>query len=170
MRKPLGLMRLSATPAPDVWQARTALSLHAVPPRSTVTVVLEAGGLRQGGLAGLALFNRPYAWLGAECSLDGLALVHFDERAGVTTRIPLDRSRVWLRAECDFSRQEAVFRYSTDGRHYPSIGVPYLECAGAGHLPGIPCSLFACAIGTDNDGGTAQFDTFLLATDLDPGR
>lgn len=166
MRNPLGLMRLAATPAPDVWHARTASSHLAVPPRSTVTVALDASGLRPGGLAGLALFNRPHAWLGVECSRDGLALVQFDARGGMTSRVPLEQSRAWLRVECDFGRQEAVFRYSTDGKHYPSIGVPYLGCTGAGLKPGVPCSLFACAIGAADDGGSALFDTFLLATDL----
>jgi xylan 1,4-beta-xylosidase len=170
MRKPLGLTRLSATPAPDVWHAHAALTLHAVPPRSTVTVVLDAGGLMPGGLAGLALFNRPYAWLAAECTTDGLALVQFDERGALTSRVLLPRSRVWLQAVCDFRTQQSVFRYSTDGKHFPSIGVPYLECVGAAHVPGIPCSLFACAIGASGDCGFAQFDTFLLATELDWSR
>ena len=106
MRDPFGFVRLDALPAPDVWHAPTALTLYAVGPRSTVTVALNVAGLRAGDIAGLALFNRPYAWLGAERGSAGLTLARFDERGGTTSRVRIRDLRVWLRAECDFVRNE----------------------------------------------------------------
>ncbi len=166
-RRPLGLMRLSAAPAVDVWHASSALSLTAIPPHSLVTVVLDAEQLLPGGLAGIAVFRRPFAWVGVERSRDGLTLVQFDERQESTSRLPLERSSVRLRVECDFVRSQAIFRYSTDGRHFPSIGVPYLSCPGGDTFQGVPCSLFACTVGVPEPGGWAQFDSFLLDTQFE---
>ena len=96
--EPLPLIRLRALPAPDVWHARNTVTLYAVEPRSVVTVTLIAAALKRGDVAGLALFERPYAWLGVECMGGNLRLVHFDERSRTMRRVPLGTLRVWLRA------------------------------------------------------------------------
>lgn len=171
MRKPLGLIRLQALPAPDVWYARTALTLYAVEPRSTVTVALNVASLKVGDIAGLALFNRPYAWLGVERLSDGLALARFDERSGKSSPVPLRRRRVWLRAECDFVRNEVVFRYSTDGRAYAKIGESHIMGDSPTAAHGIPCSLFSCTVPPPEstripaEGGYADFDSFVVTTE-----
>jgi xylan 1,4-beta-xylosidase len=165
MRKPLGLIRLPALPAPDPWHARTTLALYAVAPLSTVTVTLNAGGLRSGDVAGLVLFRRPHAWLGVERASDGLTLAQFDEQSGKTSRVPLGSRRVWLRAECDFVRMKAAFRYSTDGKRYAGIGEPCPMGDDPIAAQGIMCSLFACATKTHAEGHHADFDSFLLTTE-----
>ena len=40
---------------------------------------MDATGIKPGDVAGFALFNRPYAWLGVERNEHGLNLVQFDE-------------------------------------------------------------------------------------------
>ena len=84
-----------------------------------MTVTLDAAGLKPGDVAGLALFNRPYAWIGVERGDEGLTLAQFDEVSG-KSRVahPLKSARVWLRADCDFVKNIASFRYSTDGKTY----------------------------------------------------
>jgi len=166
MRDPFGLVRLEALPAPDVWHAPTALALYAVGPRSTVTVALNVAGLRDGDIAGLALFKRPYAWLGAERGSAGLTLARFDERAGATSRVRIPDLRVWLRAECDFVRNEVVFRYSTDGRGYAAIGPSHTIGAGPVATDRIECALFACSTKAAAAGGHAEFDSFLVVTEF----
>ena len=165
MREPFGVVRLDALPAPDVRHARTALTLYAVEPRSTVTVALNVAGLRSGDIAGLALFNGPGAWLGAKRGSAGLTLARFDERGGTTGRVRLRDLRVWLRAECDFVRNEVVFGYSTDGSGYAELG----QSHGMGPTPdaahGIRCSLFSCSTKAEAEGGHAEFDSFVVATE-----
>jgi len=165
MSKPLGLTRLHALPAPDVWHARTALTLYAVEPRSTVTVALNVAGLTSGDIAGLALFDRPYAWLGVERASDGVTMAQFDEQLGRTSRIPLLSRRVWLRAECDFLRNEVDFRYSTDGSGYADIGHSHAMSDGPIAGQGIRFSLFSCTTKHQAEGGHADFDSFVVTTE-----
>ena len=166
MRDPFGFVRLDALSAPDVWHARTALGLYAIGPRSTVTVALNVAGLQAGDIAGLALFKRPYAWLGAERGSAGLTVARFDERGGATSRVRILDLRVWLRAECDFVRNEVVFRYSTDGRGYAAIGQSHTIGGGPIATDGIECALFACSTKAEAAGGHAEFDAFLMVTEF----
>src|SRR5512139_3373710 len=115
MRDLAGRFRLRAFPAADVWHAHGTLALHAVGPRTTVTVALEARGLRPGDVAGLSLFTRPDAWLGIERGPQGFALAQFDERTGHKTRVPLGTPSIFLRADCNLEGKVADFQYSTDG-------------------------------------------------------
>ena len=165
MCQPFGFVRLDALPARAVWHARTALGLYAVGPRSTVTVALNVAGLRAGDIAGLALFNRPYAWLGAERGSAGLTIARFDERGGTTSRVRMLDLRVWLQAECDFVRSEVVLRYSTDGRRYAMIGHPHAIEGRPIGADGIECALFACNTKAEAEGGHAEFDSFLMITE-----
>ena len=165
MRKPLGLIRLHALPAPDVWHAPTALTLYAVEPRSTVSVALSVTALRPGDIAGLALFNTPYAWLGVERVSDGLILAQVDRGSGRTSRSPLRRERVWLRADCDFASRQVGFRYSADGRAYAAIAEPCPMGADPLARQAIRCSLFSCTTTMQREGGHADFDSFVLTTE-----
>lgn len=165
MHEPFGFVRFHALPAPDVWHARTSLTLHAVEPRSTVTVALNVAGLRPGDIAGLALFNRAYAWIGVERVSDGLTLAQFDEQSGKTSRVPLGSRQVWLRAECDFLRNEVGFRYSTDGRGYAEIGQSHTMSDSPIAAHGIRCSLFSCSTKVQAEGGHADFDSFVVTTE-----
>src|SRR5690242_15526702 len=97
-----GFLRLHALPAENLWTARNTVTQRAIGPRSIPTVVMDATGIKPGDVAGFALFNRPYAWLGVERNEHGLNLVQFDEWTGRTVRLPLTTSHLWLRADCDF--------------------------------------------------------------------
>lgn len=165
MRKSPGTIRLHALPASDVWHARTGLTLYAVEPRSTVTVTLNAAGLRAGNIAGLALLGRPCGWLGVERRGNGLTVSQFDERSGRLTRVPLRGPLVQLRAECDFVRHEAGFRYSADGKCYAVIGEPYILAHGSVACQDVSCSLFSYATKAAAEGGHADFDSFVVITE-----
>jgi xylan 1,4-beta-xylosidase len=193
MRKSLGLIRLRALPAPDVWHARDTLSLYAVEPRSTVTVTLNAAGLRPGAVAGLALFSstasgsgqgtgasrptssrpsgfhgrthRPYAWFGVERGRRGFTLARCIEPDAAAQRMPLRDRLIWLRADCDFVRNEAAFHYSTDGRRFARLGEPHpIDTRPAAALS-LSCSLFSCATEVQEEGGHAEFESFLVTTE-----
>jgi xylan 1,4-beta-xylosidase len=156
--------RLPALPASDVWHAHSTFTLHVVGSCTTVAVALVADGLKPGDMAGLALFDRPYAWLAVERQERGFALVQFDERTGQTTRLPLGAASVHLRAECDLGRGHAEFQYSTDGTHYAVAGVPY-EPARSESLPRtIRCAVFCVAASPDSPGGYAYFSGFEAVT------
>jgi xylan 1,4-beta-xylosidase len=157
-----GFLRLHALPATDLWRARNTLTQRAVGPRSTVTVALDASGLKPGDAAGLALFIRPYAWLGVERTNDGFFITHFDEQTGKSTRVPLNGTRAWLRADSDFVAHTSVFRFSTDGARYTAIGGTFVMAYSLITFQGVRDSLFAYHAG-DGEGGHADFDAITVA-------
>jgi hypothetical protein len=121
--------------------------------------VLDTSSLRDGDTAGLALFNRPYAWLGVERIGGKTHLVQFDEHSGKSARIELPASRVWLRADCDFITERATFSYSVDGKKYSTLGVPFTMVFQLATFQGVRYALFAFnAHGAR--GGAADFDSF----------
>jgi hypothetical protein len=158
LRERLGFLRLHALPASDLWHARNTLGQRAIGPRSRVTVTVDASGLNPGDVAGLALFNRPYAWIGVERGDEGLALAQFDKVTGTTSRDPLKHPRVWLRADCDFVTNTARFHYSTDGATYAAIGEPHVMAYGLVTFQGVRNSLFSYNTRSGADGGYADFD------------
>ncbi len=162
-----GFLRLHALPAPDLWHARNTLTQRAIGPKSTVTTILETAGMKAGGVAGLALFNRPYAWLGVEKTAEGEAVTLFDEVTGKTTRIRSRTGRVWLRAECDFIRNVASFSYSADGSKFEAVGEPHTMAFGLITFQGVRYSLFSW--NTSSEGGHADFDSLVVQEASRPG-
>jgi beta-xylosidase len=157
-----GYLRLHALQAPDLWHARNTLTQRAIGPTSTVTAILETTGMQPGDTAGLALFNKPYAWLGVERAPDGVSLTKFDEYTNETTRVPLSQSRLWLRAECDFNTNIAHFTYSTDGKNFTSIGKPHTMAYGLTTFQGVRYSLFSYNPQTSAEAGYADFDSLTV--------
>jgi beta-xylosidase len=152
-----GHLRLHALPAADLLAARNTLTQRSVGPRSTPTVVLDASGLRKGDVAGLALFNRPYAWLGVAVEDEGRVLTYVEEGGEGPVRVPLPATRVWLRAACDFLKEEARWSYSTDGKAFHPIGAPFRLVFQLMTFQGVRYSLFGFNRG-GTEGGFADFD------------
>ncbi len=156
-----GYLRLHALPASDLLTARNTLTQRAIGPRSSATVVIDASGMKRGDAAGLALFNRPYAWLGVDADEHARTLTLVDERSGRRVRVPLETPRVWLRARCDFLKEEAQFSYSTDGRAFQTIGDPFILVFQLTTFQGVRYSLFSYNTSTAA-GGFADFDSMAI--------
>ena len=154
-----GFLRLRALPATSLWDARNTLTQRSIGPRSTPIAILDVGGMADGDTAGLALFNRPYAWIGVERAQGKNALVHFDEQSQRSTRVELAGMRVWLRAECDFLAERAQFSYSLDGARYVNLGAPLTLVFQLTTFQGVRYALFSFnTMGAR--GGVADFDSF----------
>ncbi len=156
-----GFLRLHALAAPDFWHARNTLTQRAVGPRSTPTALLDASGLKPGDIAGLALLNLPYAWIGVRREGGGFVLEQFNQLTGATSRAPLAGSRVWLRASCDFLTEQAAFAYSTDGAQFQPLGEPFTMVFQLKTFQGVRYSLFAFNT-SGARGGQADFDRFTV--------
>lgn len=156
-----GFLRLHSMPAKDFWWAHNTLTQRAIGPESTPTVELEAGGMKPGDVAGLALLNFPYAWIGVRCETNGLTIEQFDQLTGKTNSVPLATKHVSLRAQCDFLTEKATFSYSTDGKKFASLGGDFTMIFQGKTFQGIRYSLFHF-----NDrggaGGYADFDRFTV--------
>jgi len=154
-----GALRLHTLPAENFFAARNSLTQRAIGPLSIVTTTLDAGGLMPGDVAGLALLNKPYAWLGIAHTDAGFVLRCYDELNNKTLEAPLNSPRVNLRAICDFIQETAYFSYSTDGQTFLSIG----DEIGMGYqlktFQGVRYTLFAFNE-TQKEGGYAEFESF----------
>jgi beta-xylosidase len=152
-----GFLRLHALPASDLWWARNTLTQRAIGPVSIPTAELDTGGMKTGDVAGLALFNFPYAWIGIRREADGVMVEQFDQTTGKTSRAPLKGTRVWLRAHCDFLTEKARFSYSRDGKKFEPLGDEFTMVFQLKTFQGIRYSLFHYHTGGD-EGGYADFD------------
>jgi beta-xylosidase len=161
LRERPGFLRLHSLPAPDLWRARNTLTQRAIGPRSTPTAVLETAGMRPGDVAGLALFNWPYAWIGAHRDSAGLSLEQYDRDTDRTVRLPLSAGRVWLRADCDFLTEKARFSYSTDGKRFEPLGDEFTMVFQLKTFQGVRYSLFHYNL-LGARGGYADFDAMTV--------
>jgi xylan 1,4-beta-xylosidase len=155
-----GFLRLHALPATSFWQARDTLTQRAIGPRSSPTVTLDATGLADGDVAGLALLNLPYATLGVERTGTGLQLALYDQARDRTVRVPLPAgaTRVMLRAECDFLTELARFSWSVDGKTFAPIGEPFTMVFQLKTFQGVRYALFNYNQ-AGKPGGYADFDS-----------
>lgn len=156
-----GFLRLHTSAAPDFWRAHNTLTQRAVGPQSTPTAILETGGLKPGDVAGLALLNLPWAWIGVRCGPEGLMVEHFNQLTGKTERRAFTGSRIWLRAQCDFLREIATFSYGEDGMTFQPLGGEVTLVFQLKTFQGVRYSLFAFNDG-GAPGGYADFDRFAL--------
>jgi xylan 1,4-beta-xylosidase len=151
-----GFLRLHSLPAKDFWSARNTLTQRSIGPQSTPTAELVTTGMQAGDVAGLALLNYPYAWIGVTKHADGLSLDQYNQDTGKTSSTPLSAGRVWLRAQCDFLTEKATFSYSTDGKTFQNLGDDFTLIFQTTTFQGVRYSLFHYNTGC-SPGGFADF-------------
>ena len=156
-----GFLRLHSLPARDFWWARNSLTQRAIGPESTATTDLDASGLQPGDVAGLALLNLPYSWLGVSRGADGFSLEFFDQTTGESKREPLPNPRVQLRVHGNFDLDTAQFSYSLDGREFKTIGGELKLPFQLKTFQGVRYALFHFNTGAA-PGGQADFDDFVV--------
>jgi beta-xylosidase len=161
LRERPGYLRLHSLPASDLWWARNTLTQRAIGPRSTPTAVLETAGMRPGDVAGLALFNWPWAWIGVHRDSTGWALEQHDRTTARKARRPLSAARVWLRADCDFLTEQARFSYSTDGKRFVPLGDEFTMVFQLKTFQGVRYALFHHNL-QGAAGGYADFDAMTV--------
>lgn len=154
-----GSLCLRALPAEDFWRARNSLTQRAIGPVSIATTLLDGTDLKSGDVAGLALLNSPYGWIGLTRDKRGLYLRQFDQRTNLSRDTTLSSAQVWLRVQCDFDAEEAQFSYSTDGKIFQPLGDRVIMAFQLKTFQGVRFALFNYNAG-GREGGTAVFDGF----------
>jgi len=155
-----GYLRLHSMPAADFWWARNTLTQRAVGPESVATTELDAGGMQMNDVAGLALLNLPYAWIGVLRGIDGYTLEQFDQTTGNYVRQAIG-ARVWLRVHCNFDSEIATFSYSADGKDFKPIGGEFTTVFQLKTFQGVRFALFHYNEG-GQAGGQADFRGFTV--------
>ena len=130
---------------------------------------MEVSQLKDGDFAGLVLLAKNYGVVGvkADGGTNYLVMVSAESNLPVELeRVPLQQSRVWLKAECDFNNRndKARFYYSLDGKSWQSIGGPLKMTYTLAHFMGYRFGLFNYS--TKIPGGHADFDFFHISDKL----
>jgi xylan 1,4-beta-xylosidase len=154
-----GYLSLKSLPAEDFWHARNSLTQRAIGPECTATTELDGTGLTNGDVAGLALLNFPYSWIGLARDGGAFELRQFDQRTNEFQRTKTDATRIWLRVHCNFDTELAEFSYSTDGKHFAPLGAEFIMAYQLKTFQGVRFALFNYNV-KGAEGGTAAFDRF----------
>jgi xylan 1,4-beta-xylosidase len=156
-----GFLRLHSLPARDFWWARNSLTQRAIGPESTATTNLDVSDMQPGDVAGLALLNLPYAWIGVRRSSDGFALAYFDQTTGESRTERFEKHAVKLRVHCNFDLDSAHFSYSVHGSEFRAIGAELKLPFQLKTFQGVRYALFHY---NENGaaGGQADFDDFVV--------
>ena len=157
-----GFLRLHTLPAKNFWEAKNSLTQRAIGPISTPTAELDVSGLKQGDVAGLALLNLPYAWIGVARSAEGVSIIQFDQQSGKSERVKITATHIWLRADSDYLKDTSRFSYSLDGKTFVRLGAGLIQPYQLTTFQGVRNTLFA--FNTQGaPGGYADFDNFSVA-------
>ncbi|MCR4773879.1 MAG: glycoside hydrolase 43 family protein [Prevotella sp.] len=96
------------------------------------TVKMDASKMKEGDIAGLSVFQDPYAYVGVEKTGKGYNIVWREDTVRNTTRLPENNitkvalkgkpSTIYLRTKVNFPKDEAEYFYSLDGENFMPIG------------------------------------------------
>jgi xylan 1,4-beta-xylosidase len=156
-----GYLRLQSLPASDFWSARNSLTQRALGPESIATTLIETKGLKPGDIAGLALLNLPYAWIGVSKNGNVTEIKQFDQQTTQTVTKSLSGSFAWLRVHCNFITNKALFSYSTDNTNFQSLGDSVIMPYQLRTFQGVRFALFSFNT-TGAEGGYADFNEFVV--------
>ena len=147
-------------------QTRNTLTQRTFGPESTAELRLDLSAMRNGDVAGLALLQKHYGYVGVlrEAGERFIVMVSAEgESARELGRAPLQEDVVYLKAHTDFRnlKDTAYFSYSVDGEAWHPIGAPLTMTYTLPHFMGYRFGLFGFA--TKTPGGHVDFDYFRLA-------
>lgn len=157
-----GYLRLHSLPAKNFWHAKNSLTQRGIGPTSFATTAIDVSQLQPGDIAGLALLNLPYAWVGIENKENNLELQFFDQQTQQLISQPLKQTTLWLRAHCNFETDYGQFSYSLNGVDFVEIGDSIILPYQLKTFQGIRYALFNFNK-TGKEGGYADFNAFEVA-------
>jgi beta-xylosidase len=147
----------------DFLSARNTLTQRTFGPESAATTVVDVSNLKDGDFAGLALLQKNYGLVGvkADGGTNYVVMVNTGSgRPAEVARVPLNQTKVYLKAEGDFKNRadKARFFYSLEGQSWTAIGTELKMSYTLPHFMGYRFGLFNFA--TKTAGGFADFDFF----------
>ena len=118
-----GYMRLRASQAENLSNARNTLTQRVQGPASHGTVKMELAGLKDGNVAGFGIFEVPHAYIGVMQEGNARKLVYCND--GKIAKVLDDNfigNVIWLRARVTDQGFMARFYYSYDGKTFRDVG------------------------------------------------
>ncbi len=148
--------------------ARNTLTQRTFGPECLGITAIDVSGLKDGDRAGLVLLQKKFGWVGVKVEGGNKFIVMVNAQSGSSiesANIPLAKSRVYLKASCNFKDRtdKADFYYSLDGSNWISIGSTLQMAYTLPHFMGYRFGLFNYS--TKATGGYADFDYFRVSND-----
>jgi beta-xylosidase len=159
LTKRKGFLCLQAQPSPDFWHARNSLTQRAIGPESEATTEVDVKDLKNGDIAGLALLNYPYGWIGISLNKKEFEIQQYNQATKQTQREKVNTPKIWLRVHCNFDTEIARFSFSTDGKIFKPIGEDFIMVFQLKTFQGVRFALFNYNE-TGIEGGIAAFNLF----------
>jgi beta-xylosidase len=149
-------------------RARNTLTQRTVGPASEASIELDCAHMKNGDIAGLALLQKNYGWIGIKKINEGWHLQIVNTSGGtpeLVADIPVPQSTIHLRASCDFTNKTdtAFFSYSFDGHSWTRLGTTLKMRYTLPHFMGYRFAIFNFA--TRETGGFVDFNHFNLSPD-----
>tara|TARA_R110000868_G_scaffold121034_3_gene321176 strand:+ start:75374 stop:77509 length:2136 start_codon:yes stop_codon:yes gene_type:complete len=162
LTKRKGYLRLTALPADSFWHAKNSLTQRGMGPESYATTKLDISKMKDGDVAGLALLNLPYAWLGIIKEGPKSTIQFFDQQTQQQTKTKATDAKVlWLRAHCNFDTDIGKLSYSFDGENFTELGGEILMPYQLKTFQGVRYALFNYNT-KGKEGGYVDFDDFYV--------
>lgn len=155
----LGYMRLKASQAKNLKEARNTLTQRVQGPSSEGSVLVDITGLKDGNVAGFGVFQFPYAYVAVQQEGDDRKIVMCNDGEIVETVDALKGNKIWIRARVMDKDFTARFYYSLDGEIYSPIGNELKMGLGLDWTAN-RFALFNYSTKTNGVGGYADFDWF----------
>lgn len=152
-------LRLHTMPAEHLLWAKNTLTQRGIGPESYSTVSLDASKLKSGDMAGLAIFNMPFATIGILKAEKGYILRWYNQLTNRTLEVPLEKPNLQLRAYGNFDKEIALLSYSADGVNFETVGDTIYLPYQLKTFQGTRIGLFAFN-SEGKEGGYADFKDF----------
>lgn len=120
---------------------------------------LELGHMKAGDIAGLAVFQDPYAYIGVK-QTNGKKYVMMVNDGKTIDSAVIDQSTIYLKTIASNSSKKATFSYSTDNKNFTPIGNELWMKFSLTMFVGNKFCLFNYA--TQTTGGYVDFDWFRM--------
>ena len=117
-----GYMRLKASQAPKLYEARNTLTQRVQGPSSEGSVEMIVSGMKDGNVAGLGVFQLPYAYVAVKQEGSSRKIVMYDGDKEIESVDNFKGDKIWFRARVMDKNFTARFYYSLDGMNYSPIG------------------------------------------------
>lgn len=154
-----GYMRLKASQAKSLKEARNTLTQRVQGPSSEGSVLVDITGLEDGNVAGFGVFQFPYAYVAVQQEGDDRKIVMCNDGEIVETVDALKGNKIWIRARVMDKDFTARFYYSLDGKTYSPIGNELKMGLGLDWTAN-RFALFNYSTKANGVGGYADFDWF----------
>ena len=141
----------------SIFEARNTLTQRTEGPRCSGVVSLDLSQMKDGDYAGLAAFCSEPGTI-AVIQENGKKYLVMTDRDVEKARVALNQNQVYLKMDCDFTTDDAVFSYSLDDKSWTQLGDKFHMIFSMAHFTGNKFAIFNYA--TKTAGGYVDVDFF----------